>query len=325
MIARFSLDDEGTRPDEVLGRMAEVFAGWPQARGAWTELKLLKGNRHTIAQRWDGPLATEAMLAEARGRGEADEMLVAQSSFRCWRFGQGHPESGSVVIGIECCGADWRRLEHEDGRLGGNAALVVHDAGPFVALIDEGQADTKRAVNDKVRENLEALTGLLFRMIESLAPRSMKLYTDEGLYLPFNAHLAYFRNDEVVLEDLALIADAWENGLPHHHIAPLKDRRADDMGPALHHWRSPSQRDQLWQCLSAALGSHAEPTTQKGPGPVGQRRIRQLRHAHRFHRARVPRLPQFLHRALLPRGSVPGGVGQVPLLATFRIQKEIGR
>jgi hypothetical protein len=81
----------------------------------------------------------------------------------------------------------------------------------------------------------------------------MKVFTDQGLYLPFNAHVAYYREESAVLEDLQLIADVWERGLPAHNIAPLRQKCPDDMGPAFHHWRPPEQRERLWNELNVLL------------------------------------------------------------------------
>jgi hypothetical protein len=244
-------DDDPPAPDVLVCRMAEVFAGWPQAGAEFRGLKVLRLNRHQTVKEVAPQLRAAEVCAAARGHGDANELVSTRSSFRCWRFHAGSPKPGSVGLWLEAWGPEWSVHNHEDRRIGGEAALSVFDVGPFVALVDAApqQAD----VNPRVEENLDSLTALIFRLVEALAPRSVKVFSAQGLYLPINAHLLYLRDEAVVLDDLSLMAQAWNDGLPAHHTAPLVEARPDDMGNAFHGWRTFERREQLWRELSSLL------------------------------------------------------------------------
>ena len=254
IIARFYFDKGKPSPPEVLCQLARAFAAWPQASGHFEGLKVISGDLHTVSSRIEGRFSNESLChLTSQIAFSSEDILSTVTSFRCWRFASGLPEPGSVAVIIEAWGETWARRNHEDNRLGGHAALSVMDCGPFCALVDTVENPSRDSINAKVEENLDALTGLFFRMIEALKPSSMKVFTDQGLYLPFNAHFAYYQDEARVLDDVALIADVWERGLPGHHIGPLKNHRPDDMGPAFHGWRNKSQQQNLWEELSTLL------------------------------------------------------------------------
>jgi hypothetical protein len=261
--ARFYFrQQESPSPVEALCKMARTFAEWPQAAGIWQAFKMLRDNWHTVAARLEGPLSTDELCAAAAKHRGTHELLSATTSFRCWRFDEQGSKPGSVASGLQSWDEAWCIQNHEDRRIGGGAALSIFQVGPFCALDEMAEPASARhdAVNSHVRENLDALTGLLFRLIEALEPYSVKVFTDQGLYLPLNAHLAYYRDGHGVLDDLSLIAHVWEHGLPAHRIAPLKHHQADDMGPFFHGWRRESQREQLWSRLNALLPPRVSPS-----------------------------------------------------------------
>ncbi|MEV6825318.1 hypothetical protein [Amycolatopsis sp. NPDC051102] len=253
-------DDVPPPPGELVCRLAEVFAGWPQASAEFRGLKVLKSDRHTKVGETASPLSTAGLCAAAHDHGAADELFSTRSSFSCWRFPRGTPEPGSAGVWLEAWGPEWTVRNHEDRAIGGEAALSVFDVRPFVALLDPGPHEAQ--VNPRVEENLDALTALVFRLVEALTPRSIKVFSAHGLYLPTNAHLLYLRDEEVVLDDLALLARAWTDGLPAHHTGPLAEARPDDMANGFHSWRTAEQRERLWQELSSLLPRAAAVTAE---------------------------------------------------------------
>lgn len=244
--------DEGLpSPDALVCSLAGVFAGWPQANAEFRGLKVRRLDRQTTVSETDRRLSPEELCDAARGHAEPDELLSTSSSFRCWRFQGGSPQAGSVGAWLEAWGPQWTEHNHEDRRIGGEAALSVFDVGPFVALIDV--VPHQAEVNARVEENLEALTALILALVETLAPRSVKVFSSQGLYLPINAHLLYVRDEGVVLDDLSLMTQVWNHGLPAHHTAPLQEAHADDIASTLHDWRTPEQRRRLWRELASLL------------------------------------------------------------------------
>ncbi len=244
-------DDDPPPPDALACGMAEVFATWPQSSSEHRGLKVLRSDRRTAVIEAAQRLSAAEVCAAARGHGGADELLSWRSSFSCWRFHGGSPKAGSVGLWLEAWGPEWGVRNHEDRRIGGEAALSVFDVGPFVAIVDPGPQVAD--VNPRVEENLDAVTALIFRLVEELAPRSVKVFSEPGLYLPFNAHLLYLRDEAVVLDDLSLMRQVWSGGLPAHHTGPLVEAHPDDMRYAFHGWRTSEQRKRLWRELSSLL------------------------------------------------------------------------
>ena len=256
IVVRFYFDPPGPAPDVLLGRLARTFAAWPHAWGTFHGVTGATGDRHTTTTLRDGAgeLDSAGVAAAVAGHGGPSRMLSTTSSFLCWRFTSGGPSAGSVPVTLEAWGDEWTLRHHEDRAIGGQAALWIGDVAPFRAIADDAQSARRRDVNPRVEENMEALTGLIFRLIEAAAPRSVKLFTDAGLYLPFNAHLLYMRDESVVRDDLALIDRVWRNGLPRHNIAPLGGHpRPEELAAVLHEWRSPEQRARLAARIQAQL------------------------------------------------------------------------
>jgi len=256
IVVRFYFDPPGPAPDVLLGRLARTFAAWPHAWGTFHGVTGATGDRHTTTTLRDGAgeLDSAGVAAAVAGHGGPSRMLSTTSSFLCWRFTSGVPSAGSVPVTLEAWGDEWTLRHHEDRAIGGQAALWIGDVAPFRAIADDAAGARPADVNARIEENLQSLTGLVVRLIEAAAPRSLKLFTDAGLYLPFNAHLVYLRDESVVLDDLALIDRVWKQGLPRHNVAPLGGHRSpQDLAFALHGWRSPEQRARLAARVEAQL------------------------------------------------------------------------
>jgi hypothetical protein len=192
IIARSYFKESYPPMDEIFCRMVRTIDEWPQAGKVWNEFSVFKQNQHTESIHQAGPLSLEQIRHAVAGRHNTEELLSTTTWFRCWRFHTGTPEPGSVVAWVDSWGEDWGKRNYEDRRLGGEAAFAVSNCGPFCALIDDSKSVNREQINARVEENLDALTGILFRLIEVLEPWSMKVFTDQGLYLPFNAHLSYY-------------------------------------------------------------------------------------------------------------------------------------
>jgi hypothetical protein len=303
IVARFHFDEHRRPADELLCRMARTFSEWPQTSNEFRGLKVSKMNRQTIAAREEGTLNADGLCKTAAGQRHPSGLLSTTSSFRCWRFPNGHPEAGSVGVWLEAWGDDWTLRHYEDHRIGGEASLAVFDVGPFCALTEAATRPQRDEVNASVEENLDALTGLLFRLIEALEPRSVKVYTDLSLYLPHNAHLLYFRDEGVVLDDLALIAQVWERGLPAHRTGPLRDCRPEDMSAGLPRMaRSSPARTAATRIRNAAASKEGTDDGRRAKG-ARERPIRYIHHVRGRDGDRIPSLPERVRRRFLSRGA----------------------
>ncbi len=126
--------------------------------------------------------------------------------------------------------------------------------------MSSGNDPKQQEANRRVGENLAELTDLLFQLVARVQPDSLKLYSTAGFYVPYDAHLAYYKEETSVLDDLALIEQVWEQGQPELPYPPLKAFTPDapfevakyaDM--MFHGWRSPEDQRRLWHALAAAL------------------------------------------------------------------------
>jgi hypothetical protein len=280
LTARLYLDGERPLP-ELLAGLAEAIEAWRPPRGLeaavmdsprWQGLKVLgTAGRQVIHDQRD-PL-DRAALGKAAARFTASTQLLSTlTSVPCWRVRDGREQAGWVPVSIDAWGDARGSVFGEDPRhIWGSAAVSFANAGPFLALADRPGAEADR-VNGRVEDNLEALTALVLDLAVRLQPVAIKVFTDQGAYLPFNAHLAYYRSDEAVLDDLRTIARVWRAGLPGHQIPPLA--QLEDAHPsAFHAWRSDEQRRALRLALQARVDRAAD---------VGSAQVRSLLASGRF-------------------------------------------
>jgi hypothetical protein len=273
IVVRFYFGESPPEMDDLLCRIARVFSEWPQASGAFSPLRDVGAGPRSSPGRRPDSLSVEQLCHSVTGRRNPAELLSTTSSFNCWRFQNGRAEPGSVGLWLEAWGDAWVRDHHEDERIGGRAALSIFDCGPFNALIGRPEIENLNEINSRVAENLDALTGLLFRLVEALNPRAMKVFTDQGLYLPFNAHMSYFRDESVIVDDLFFISEIWAKGLPEHHIAPVREARKEDMRPVFHGWRTPEQRENLWRRIDALLPRLESLSAEDARGAISGNRL----------------------------------------------------
>jgi len=107
-------------------------------------------------------------------------------------------------------------------------------------------------INACVQENIAALLQLIDILRERVSPTSLKIFDDNGLALPFNAHFAYYRNPSVIARELRLLSRAWEHGLIWYpDDPPMKSLDARTQGIYLHLSRSGVERERL----NARLGT----------------------------------------------------------------------
>lgn len=258
--ARFYFKDS-PRPDDTFLRMVKEMSSWPAASGEWNSLKIAENTRQKRVLDMDGPLTAADLEGLIPGHGSSEHLISATTSFKCWRFREGKAEESSVGLWVEAWGTEFGNRNEGDLRLGGMAALTLFTVGPFCALLDKPGDVLAAEVNAKVEDNLTDLTDLISRLIERLEPWSMKLYSGDGLFLPFNAHLVYHREEAGFIEDLLFLADVWKNGLAAQRIPPLDQFQPEEHSSAFHGWRSNESRELLWKRFDEMLPHTPEVTT----------------------------------------------------------------
>lgn len=261
--ARFYFKDRPPSPREAFRHMANAVALWsPASDDEWKDLEIVGQRGDDPHLEMPGPLSTTTVQEATSGVNEAITTISARVPFRCWRFYDGKIERGWNGAWVTC---------YETSHVHGQPFLESADftswhTGPYNILLHAEHNSYAQDVNRHVEENLEELTVILFDMIDRLQPDSMKVFTDAGLYLPFNAHMAYYKDESMVVDDLQFLSYIWHNAVPGYDV-PLKafdpERNPtafQDYPTVFHLWRDEAARVQLWHELKAVI-SHVDLVT----------------------------------------------------------------
>jgi hypothetical protein len=119
----------------------------------------------------------------------------------------------------------------------GNYEIYFQRASPYVFI--------NQTIANGVEQNLEDLMQLLLEITKLGAVEKFKVFSDNGDQLAFNAHLAFFRNENQVQEDLDFMHSIWEKGLENYKIPPLKTIDFNDSIFLTHEWRTEEMRQKL--------------------------------------------------------------------------------
>lgn len=269
LTARLYFDEPRAAPSLIAG-LVEAVEGWSPSfggeggekiamRGArWQGLRVVAAGARKPVFEEKEELDRASLVAAADPFAAPEQRLSTVVSFPAWRLHGKHAEKGRASAWVEAWGDDYGRAMGESPRhVWGSAAFTIANCTPFQARAAHGRPAAEPDVH--VEENLQSFTDLLFGIIKGLSPRALKVYTDQAPYFPFNAHFAYYAGEEALLSDVRVIEAAWANGLPRHHVPPLRRLlNADAM--AFHPWRPLDARRRLWQALNAGMGRAASIT-----------------------------------------------------------------
>ncbi|MDQ2809446.1 MAG: hypothetical protein M3Z04_21435 [Chloroflexota bacterium] len=256
--ARFYYQPGTTTPDELFCQLVDGLATWPHTDLDWFGFKVADeqlGNRVLNVTK---TLSAAQVQATAHGFSAATLMLMVNMSFPCWWVENAEVKEGASAVQVWAFGDRYGGVDGADRPLEGHAKLNFGLVSPY--LLQPGDTPRAQAANRYVEENLEQLTDLLFHLVTRMQPDSLKLYTTAGYFVPQDAHLVYYKDEIGVLDDLALIEQVWEQGLPGRAYPPLKAFTPDApfevtkyTSLMFHNWRSPADQRRLWHALAAAL------------------------------------------------------------------------
>jgi hypothetical protein len=249
--------DESPSPGPTFATLLQTIAAHSSWRGQWQKLQIYSGTLANVVRREQADLSTAEAVTAAAPHTSASERISITTSVRAWRFEGNKSSDAAVAMIVEAAGAAFGGT---DPRVRGGAMMSATHAGPFCAIVGKDDQLEVAEVNAHVEENLERMMNLLSHCVEALQPRSMKVYTDAGMFLPFNAHAAYFRDAQAVLDDLRWMEEVWHKGLPAYGEQPLAKASHGD-AKMLHGWRTQEQRVRLWAQLAAAIPNWAGVTT----------------------------------------------------------------
>lgn len=81
--------------------------------------------------------------------------------------------------------------------------------------------------SDYVAQNVLDLYELLVRLVDETSIGALRAYHDWKLLWPLNAHFAYFRSPQTIIDDIALIERLWRQGGRYQNVKPLVGDRTE--------------------------------------------------------------------------------------------------
>ncbi len=248
--------------DATFMHLIAAASSWSPLIDQWQGIKIVEHTIHNGVRTINEPLSSVALRQIVRGYDRPTYRIVTGRGFTCWRFAGLQATPGCLRVQLESWGTTYAQRHGRDIRMEGDAAVSIQHVGPYCMLLDADATPAVQAVNQRVEENLTALTDLLFRCIETLHPSAVKVFVDAADYLPFNAHVAYYGSEDVIINDIAFISEVWEHGLPAYRIPPLKQVEPGTSDTVFHPWRSVTARQILKQQLALGLPQvpHVTPT-----------------------------------------------------------------
>jgi hypothetical protein len=229
------------------------FKGFNQ--GSWKGLTVRESDLSKKTLQLQEPLSWE-QINTALAKYDSDDLhLSVRSAFPCWRFDGTTPQDEFVPLWIEAWGNNFVNSTGRCREVEGDAAISLANSGPFVALIESEETPQLRQVNQYIEKNLERVTDLILAIAEQVNPVTMKAFTAQGLYQPLNAHLVFFRDQTVLLNDLIFIKKLWDEGLPGYRTPPLRESVDKPDLYTLHPWRGLEASQTLSNRLSCLINN----------------------------------------------------------------------
>lgn len=240
-------------PTTKLWRLLEALEQRAAGLSAWRGLTVRSSDLATKLLHLPGPLSLEQVgraLGEYAGEGIH---LSVRASLQCWRFQGSTASAGFVPIYLESWGQEFIGNHGRRREIEGDASFAIADSGPFIALLDADNGQQVAAINRYVEENLERVTELILTVAALPSTWALKSFTAQGLYQPLNTHLVFFRDPQVLIDDLRFIKELWFTGLTGYRTGPLRHSVEQLDRYALHPWRSAEQSHALALRVSSLI------------------------------------------------------------------------
>lgn len=250
---RIWTDDDSARVGDRANELVEVVERWTRAAEPWRAIRIHDGDAaHDVRQANETSHRNEVAGVLAGRRG-AMLRVSLRTAVECWRFQGLTPSKGFVPLWLESWGRDHAGSGGRDYEIEGDAALTLGSAGPYCAMQSPVPSPDIDRVNEHVEENLERLLALLLDVASTLRPTAMKVFTDQGVYQPLNAHAIFFRDAEALLRDVRLLDRLWNQGLPGYQTAALHESRTTLDREMLHTWRDEAKQRALIEGLARVI------------------------------------------------------------------------
>jgi len=259
-VARFYFRDARS-PGELFSKIVQALAQWKPASGKFEDFDVERESSHNRVVSLRGEFGLEELLHAASGMNDPEFMLGVDTSYRCWwdsEDGNGMEQRDSL-LSIYTTGVDWHKWANIDLRIRGQVEMYFHLA-PYNELM-AGTNPRQDEINQYVEMNLISMSDFMLSMAQKLDATSMKIYQEDMLQIPLNAHLAYYRDTQALQDDLRFIAEIWKRGLPPYSLGPVKDGNPEDLERVVYR-RDEAWKDRMMNALSELLPIKAMPTAE---------------------------------------------------------------
>jgi hypothetical protein len=235
----------------LLQCIINAVSTWGYADEKWQGLRVAKAWPSNVIETLSEPFTTLELKASAcRFTKESERNLSTGVGFHCWRFDNQHPTQGFLRLGVESWDSNSQRVIQGESWIEGNARLVISNAGPYWAILDNTSVANKEECNRRIAENLEVFLQLLFQLAKHIAPVSIKVFTDTGDLLPMNVHVLFSSNSRSVIADLKILSIVWEKGLSKYKLPPLRGYIPERHGWTLNELRDHTLQNSVWHNFS---------------------------------------------------------------------------
>ncbi|GAA4441449.1 hypothetical protein [Bremerella cremea] len=264
LIVRWFGDGDHRSAGPLFTQLTECVEAWQSKRDAWESLRIGHGVNHQVRlpnqETWTW---AELQKVAAWKKIPADGSIFASVPIACRTSEANGMVDGRAGLDVECWNEEHAGRQY-DASLGGRAEISITPVECYVPRSDTTGHPAGAAYNMGVAENNDALRTLLVRVIEATGPRSLKLFTEGSLSLPFNAHATWFADEAALLDDLKFIRRLWEEGLATYPVTPpLKTFDAAQHRLVWHPARSSETQHALWQDLAKRMPA-ADQVTPEG-------------------------------------------------------------
>jgi hypothetical protein len=248
--------DEKAPPASSMRKLAHAVSAWPRFDGSWRDLWAWQGAARNRVAAEASPMSSDCLEERACALDGPDRKLAAGCSIPFWIFGDKPPEMGRLRLQVNAWGPQYGDPRFRDPQLDGFASILIERAGPlYAALGPRAVHHDVYTINTRVQENVDAVLQLIDILHEWMSLTSIKVFDDNGLALPFNAHFAYYRDPPAVARDLRYLSRVWEEGLPWWYPDDPPMKSLDTRAHAIywHLLRSDSERERLRGRLALLL------------------------------------------------------------------------
>jgi hypothetical protein len=231
----------------VFSRILDAVTSWGEVVGPWRNFKVERSlSQDPIAEIDSASSIEDLKVVGSQYAAISGRCFDTDVMFRCWGIGDEAPVPGASDLSVRAWDRDAFRVGDPARWILGDAELAIDKFWPFFADV------RPEAKNEAVAENLDALGRLVECLVEHLKPDSVKVFVDYNWKLPFNAHLLYYRNSRLVIEDLQMMGEVWKSGIDECRL-PSLETYPDGNDFTFSELLPLNEREEIWREIASVV------------------------------------------------------------------------